>query len=32
VKAAHAVAFDEGDHVVFDGSEVVGNGRHRKFG
>jgi hypothetical protein len=32
VEAAHAVAFDEGDHVVFDCGEVVRNGRHRKFG
>jgi hypothetical protein len=31
VEAAHAVAFDEGDHVIFDRGQVVGNGRHRKF-
>ena len=28
VKAAHAVAFDEGNHVVFEAGEIVGRGRH----
>ena len=28
VKATHAMAFDEGDHVVFEPSEVVGSGSH----
>src|ERR1700751_1479149 len=28
VETAHAVAFDEGDHVVFYGGEIVWNGRH----
>ena len=28
VKAAHAMAFDEGDHVVFETSQVVGRRRH----
>src|SRR5581483_2655350 len=28
VETAHAMAFDEGDHVVFDCAEVVRNGRH----
>ena len=26
VKAAHAVAFDEGDHVVFEAGQIVGGG------
>jgi hypothetical protein len=28
VEAAHAVAFDEGNHVVFEAGEVVGRWRH----
>ena len=28
VKTAHAMAFDEGDHVVFYRAEIVRNGRH----
>jgi hypothetical protein len=28
VKATHAMAFDEGNHVVFKGGEIVWNGRH----
>src|SRR3979411_416312 len=31
VETPHAVAFDEGDHVVFDGSEIVWNGRHMRL-
>src|ERR1044071_2267476 len=30
VKTFHTVAFDEGNHIVFYGGEVVRNGRHRE--
>src|SRR6266851_7792148 len=28
-ETAHAMAFDEGDHVIFHGCEIVGEGGHR---
>ena len=31
VETAHAMAFDEGNHVVFYGREIVWNGRHRQL-
>ena len=30
VETAHTMAFDEGNHVVFYGREIVWNGRHRR--
>ena len=30
VESAHAMSFDEGDHVIFEAGKVVRRGRHKK--